>query len=146
MCGCDKELMMKKTIFVSVSLSLLSVFSLSSAYAVSGGITLPENDKLRAEYPAVSGKMLADNCSACHGTLGAEFNEGMPPLAGMSKDSFIKLMKNYRADVHPSIVMHDVAYVFSDAEIEAMADYFASQKAEEWTQENWNHSVVGGAR
>lgn len=135
---------MKKSLFVS--LPLLALMSASSVYAVSGGFNLSENSKLRAEYPAVTGKMLADNCSACHGTLGAEFNEGMPPLAGMSKKSFIQVMKDFRDNRFPSIVMHDVAYVFSDEEIEAMADYFAAQKAEEWTKSDWNQSVVGGAR
>jgi len=43
-------------------------------------------------------------------------------------------MKDFRANKFPTIVMHDVAYVFTDAEIEAMADYFAAQKTEEWTQ------------
>ena len=88
-------------------------------------------------FPMPSGKMLADNCSACHGTLGAEFNEAMPPLAGMKPENFIKLMKDYRNNAFPSIVMHDVAFVFTDAEIEAMAEYFAVQEAVEWTQPNF---------
>ncbi len=113
----------------------------SSSYALEGGFSLEENDKLRAAFPAVTGKMLADNCSACHGTMGAEFNEAMPPLAGMKKENFIKIMKAYRANAMPNIVMHDVAYVFSDEEIEAMADYFAKQPAEEWTQPDWNKEV-----
>ena len=40
----------------------------------------------------VSGQVLGDNCSACHGTHGAFFNEIMPPLAGMDRDTFIRLM------------------------------------------------------
>ena len=81
-------------------------------------------------------KMLGDNCSACHGTFGREFDEAMPPLAGMNKSSFVKVMKQYRDNAMPSIVMHDVAYVYTDAEIEAMGDYFAAQEATQWTAPN----------
>lgn len=90
--------------------------------------------KIISDFAMPSGKMLADNCSACHGTFGAEFNEAMPPLAGMKPENFITLMKAYRANEFASIVMHDVAYVFTDEEIKAMADYFAAQKAVQWTQ------------
>jgi cytochrome c553 len=112
-----------------------------ASYAITGGISLEENAKLRSEYPMPSAAMLGDTCSACHGTRGAEFNEAMPPLAGMNKDNFIKLMKAYRAHEFPSIIMHRVAEVFSDEEIEAMADFFANQKPEEWTQPDWNASI-----
>ncbi len=88
------------------------------------------------QYPMPTAKMLGDNCSACHGTFGREFNEAMPPLAGMSKSSFVKVMKQYRDNVMPSIVMHDVAYVYTDAEIDAMADYFAAQEATQWIAPN----------
>ncbi|MBD3754466.1 MAG: c-type cytochrome [Gammaproteobacteria bacterium] len=126
---------MKRTLFLALlSAGLLSLNA--QAVAAEGGAKLTDA-QIKAiidAQPMPTGKMLADNCSACHGTLGAEFNEAMPPLAGMKKENFIKLMKDYRANAFPTIVMHDVAYVFTDAEIEAMADYFAAQKAEEWTR------------
>ncbi|MDG6774100.1 hypothetical protein QCB45_07130 [Thiomicrorhabdus sp. ZW0627] len=130
---------MKKRLLMSVGLACL--LNTSVSYAITGGTTAEENAKLRGEYPMPSGEMLGDNCSACHGTKGAEFNEAMPPLAGMKKENFIKLMKAYRENEFPSIVMHDVAWVFSDEEIEAMADFFSAQKPEEWTQADWNASI-----
>ncbi len=98
----------------------------------------PKDDipALIKQYPMPTAKMLGDNCSACHGTLGREFNEAMPPLAGMSKTSFVKVMKQYRDNAMPSIVMHDVAYVYTDAEIDAMGDYFAAQLATQWVAPN----------
>ena len=127
--------MFKRTL-IATSITLLS---LASAQAAEGGkpMTQAQIDSIVAAYPMPSGKMLADNCSACHGTLGAEFNEAMPPLAGMKAENFIKLMKDYRANAFPTIVMHDVAYVFTDAEISAMAEYFAQQEPVEWTRSDF---------
>lgn len=138
---------MKKTILSTLS-SVLMVALLpvaSSAMAaeytetpvITKNVLTAEAEKaIISAYPMPTSKMLGDNCSACHGTMGAEFNEAMPPLAGMKPENFIKLMKDYRSNAFPSIVMHDVAYVFTDAEIEAMAEYFAAQEAAEWTQPN----------
>ncbi|MBF6057366.1 c-type cytochrome [Thiomicrorhabdus heinhorstiae] len=127
---------MKQTVIATLLATAFAVAA-PSAIAAEGGkkkLTQEQIDKVVQSQPMPTGKMLADNCSACHGTLGAEFNEAMPPLAGMKKENFIKLMKAFRANAFPTIVMHDVAYVFTDTEIEAMADYFAAQKAEEWTR------------
>jgi len=123
------------------------IYLLSMWITLFSGVTLAEDAKptekpkddipaLIKQYPMPTAKMLGDNCSACHGTLGREFNEAMPPLAGMSKSSFVKVMKQYRDNAMPSIVMHDVAYVYTDAEIDAMGDYFAGQLATQWVAPN----------
>jgi cytochrome c553 len=135
MSGCDKELSMKTTTIFGICLALVSSLSLAEE---AKSAEKPKDDipALIKQYPMPTAKMLGDNCSACHGTLGREFNEAMPPLAGMSKSSFVKVMKQYRDNAMPSIVMHDVAYVFTDAEIDAMGDYFAAQAATQWTAPN----------
>ncbi|NPA72408.1 MAG: hypothetical protein GXO35_06220 [Gammaproteobacteria bacterium] len=133
-----KNGMMNKTLLM---IGMVCALHSPISSAVTGGMSLEENDRLRNAYPVPTGAMLGDNCSACHGTKGAEFNEAMPPLAGMKKAHFIKLMKTYRENAFTSIVMHDVAVVFSDVEIEAMANFFVQQKAEQWTQPNWNPSL-----
>ncbi|MPQ75438.1 c-type cytochrome [Hydrogenovibrio sp. JE_KL2] len=137
---------MKKLLLISAMTGLTCLLQAPASFALTGGLTLEQEAKVRSEYPMPSGAMLGDNCSACHGTKGAEFNEAMPPLAGMDKQKFIKQMKIYRANKFPSIVMYDVARVFSDEEIEAMADFFAKQKPEEWTLPNWNASIKGNAK
>ncbi|AHF00845.1 cytochrome C553 [Thiomicrospira aerophila AL3] len=109
--------------------------------AADAKLTDEQVNEINAQFPMPSGKMLGDSCAACHGTLGAEFNEGMPPLAGMNRQHFIDLMKAFRQGDFPTIVMHDVAYVYSDAEIEAMADYFASLPAEQWPAPNVRESA-----
>jgi cytochrome c553 len=124
------------------SMILLSVAMLAGQAQAGEGHVHPKEDipALIKKYSMPTGKMLGDNCSACHGTLGREFGEAMPPLAGMSKQSFIHIMKAYRDNRSPSIVMHDVAYVYTDEEIEAMADYFAAQEPTQWP------SAVQGAK
>ena len=98
-------------------------------------------NEINAQYPMPSGKMLGDACAACHGTLGAEFKEGMPPLAGMNRQNFINLMQAFRRGDFPTIVMHDVAYVYTDAEIEAMADYFSNLPAQQWPSSETTQSA-----
>ena len=86
--------------------------------------------------PPVSGKMAGDNCSACHGTQGRQFNESIPPLAGIPKDVFIERMMDFKAGGHKTIIMHEVARAFTDGEIERMADYFSQQPATPWLESN----------
>lgn len=84
--------------------------------------------------PPISGKMAGDNCSACHGTQGRVFNEGIPPIAGLPKDKFVKLMMDFKAGKEKTIVMHWVARAFTDGEIERMGDYFSSIPATPWLE------------
>jgi cytochrome c553 len=126
---------MNKTL---VNLALLACLTASVAQAEEANkITQAQIDAIVNAQPMPAAQLLGDNCSACHGTKGAEFDEAMPPLAGMKKEHFVALMKAFRANEFPTIVMHDVAYVFTDAEIEAMGDYFAAQEAKQWTQANF---------
>lgn len=112
-------------------LNLLLTIGLN-AWAESDVFVSPER---YAKDPAVSGQVLGDNCSACHGTRGAVFDESMPPLAGMDRDTFIKLMKDFKNEVRPTIVMNDVAKAYTDEEIERMADYFSSIPAVPWKKQ-----------
>lgn len=126
----------------------LAILACVSTPALSAGVTLNDEqiNRINMQYPMPTGKMLADNCSACHGTLGAEFSEGMPPLAGMDRSDFIRLMKAFRDNEFPTIVMHDVAYVFTDAEINAMADYFAAQPVQQWPHLNEDGTIKQGVK
>jgi cytochrome c553 len=79
--------------------------------------------------PAIAtGKMLGDTCASCHGTRGKSFDEYMPSLAGIDRQQLIKAMHDYRGDRRVSVVMNRIAKGYSDAEIEAVADYFSRIK------------------
>ena len=122
---------MKKSLMIGL-ISASALLSVNTANA-DGGL-MPPSDF--ANDPQIPGKMLGDNCSACHGTLGRFYDESMPPLAGIPRDVFIKLMQDFKNEVRPSIVMNHVAKVFTDAEIERMADYFAAQTDRPWKEED----------
>ncbi len=93
-----------------------------------GGISLKENFELAKKFPMPSPWLLSAQCSACHGTFGTEFNEIIPPLAGMNKDDFIKKMNQYKTqDTDKFIVMGIITKPITDQEIEAMATFFSEQ-------------------
>lgn len=77
-------------------------------------------------------QLLAQNCAACHGMNGREFNESMPPLAGMQTEQFVRAMTAFKDGTRPAIIMDRVARGYSQAEIEAMAQFFAVQPATEY--------------
>jgi sulfide dehydrogenase cytochrome subunit len=75
-----------------------------------------------------SGEMLAQTCAGCHGTQGQlKGASAFMPLAGMSEASFTKAMKDFASGSRPNTLMGPIARGFSDAEIAAMASYFAKQ-------------------
>lgn len=124
-------------------LALAAILVAPAAFAADPK-TNEEITEFNKQFPMPTGKMLSNNCSACHGTLGGEFTEGMPSLAGMDKQEFIEIFTQFRDNKYPTIVMHDVAYVFTDEEIEAMADYFAAQRAEQWPHLNDDGTIKQG--
>lgn len=72
--------------------------------------------------------MLANACAGCHGTNGASAGLSMPSLAGQNRIAMVEAMKGFKSGERPSSVMGRLAKGYSDAEIEAMADFFAAQK------------------
>jgi len=71
--------------------------------------------------------MLANTCAGCHGTNGASNGPATPTIAGMSADFFVDKMKEYQAGTMHSTIMGRIAKGYTEEEIKAMADYFASQ-------------------
>lgn len=79
-----------------------------------------------ASAEALDGRIMANTCSGCHGTNGVPAVSYIPPLAGLSQEQFTKAMVAYRDGTRRATIMNRVAPAFSDAEIAAMAEYFAS--------------------
>ena len=75
---------------------------------------------------SLSGAMLGNTCAGCHGTLGAAQNVKIPPLAGLDEAQFVATMRAYRDGSQSGTIMNRVARAYSDAEIDAMAAYFAT--------------------
>lgn len=78
----------------------------------------------------VPGPLMAHSCAGCHGTLGRMGDESFMPLAGMPLRQFTTSMVDFREGKRPSTLMGHVAQGFSDAEIRAMGEFFATVKPE----------------
>ena len=73
-------------------------------------------------------RSMAATCAACHGTNGVSVGGALAGLAGLNKDYFVLQMKNFKEGKRDATLMHQISKGYSDAEINAMADYFAAQK------------------
>lgn len=74
-------------------------------------------------------KSLAATCAGCHGTNGkAVDGSTVPSLAGLGKDYHVAQMTAFKNGTRPATVMHQLSKGYSDAQIEALASYFAVQK------------------
>jgi cytochrome subunit of sulfide dehydrogenase len=76
-----------------------------------------------------NGRNLAAGCAICHGT-GGKPAPGAPliPLAGLPPDHIATQMRAFRDGKRPATVMHQIAKGYTDAEIDAIAAWFAGQK------------------
>lgn len=69
---------------------------------------------------------LAIACTGCHGTEGR--SEGViPPIAGMVKQDFVRLMHAFRDGTRPATIMQQHARGLNDEQIDAIGDYFSAQ-------------------
>ncbi len=75
-----------------------------------------------------TGEMMGNTCAGCHGTQGRLVSEAFMPLAGMKESTFIKAMTDFRSGARPSTLMGHMARGYSDAEVKAMAEFFAKVK------------------
>jgi cytochrome c553 len=72
---------------------------------------------------------LAAGCAICHGTQGRPVpNAPVTPLAGIPRDQIATQMRAFRDGQRPATVMHQIAKGYTDAQIDAMAAWFAAQK------------------
>jgi cytochrome c553 len=73
-------------------------------------------------------RALAMNCAMCHGTEGRTVDgSSVPALAGRPAADIVSLMKAFKEGTRQATIMHQIAKGYNDAEIAAMADYFARQ-------------------
>jgi cytochrome c553 len=77
-----------------------------------------------------AGRNLAAPCAICHGTEGRPSTTDSPliPLAGLPRDHVATQMRAFRDGKRPATVMHQIAKGYNDAQIDALAAWFAAQK------------------
>ena len=72
---------------------------------------------------------LAATCANCHGTNGAVQGTAVEPLAGKPKDELVRKVQEFKQGKKPGTIMPQLAKGYTDPQIEAMAEFFASQPA-----------------
>jgi sulfide dehydrogenase cytochrome subunit len=81
-----------------------------------------------APAAAQDAQRLAATCAICHGTEGRPVTKDVVPLAGLPRDHIASQMRAFRDGQRPATVMHQIAKGYSDAQIDALAAWFAAQK------------------
>jgi cytochrome subunit of sulfide dehydrogenase len=68
----------------------------------------------------------ATSCSGCH-PANAGVQSPVPPLAGKNAEEIVAQMQAFRAGQRPATVMDRIAKGFSDAEVQAIAAWYAQR-------------------
>ena len=91
-------------------------------------VALPALPFSSAYAQDMASRNLAAGCAICHGTEGRAVTKDVIPLAGLPRDHIVTQMKAFRDGSRPATVMHQIAKGYSDAQIDALAAWFAAQK------------------
>ena len=99
---------------------LLPLASLALAAACASATAQPSDPNL--------GRNLAASCAVCHGTNGTNAG-GLPNLAGQPKDHLAQQLRDFRDGKRPATIMHQISKGYTEPQIDALAAFFAMQKA-----------------
>ena len=83
---------------------------------------------LRAHAQDPAARNMASACAICHGTGGHAVTKDVTTLTGIPADHLAKQMRDFRDGKRPATVMHQIAKGYSDAQIDAIATWYAAQK------------------
>ena len=90
--------------------------------AAIAGVWIAADSVASAEPPAG-----AAACSGCHPSA-ARGSSPVTPLAGRDRAEIIKAMQDFRSGARAGTVMDRIAKGFTDAEIQAIAAWYATQR------------------
>jgi cytochrome c553 len=77
---------------------------------------------------------LAKNCGACHGATGISGNPAWPHLAGQKASYLVNVLKAFRGGLRKDPMMAAVVRGLSDADIEDLAAFYATQNCRPVTE------------
>lgn len=69
-------------------------------------------------------RAIADSCAQCHGTDG-RMEGAIPRIAGQSRERLEERLLGFRSGEHDATVMGTITRGYSEAELKALARYFA---------------------
>jgi len=84
----------------------------------------------KAVGDAAAGKILAKNCTACHGETGIGSNPAWPKLAGQQPGYLVNVLKAFKAGLRKDPMMAGVSRGLSDTDIADLAAYYAAQSCQ----------------
>jgi sulfide dehydrogenase cytochrome subunit len=93
---------------------------------LAAGLWLP-HVAAAADAATLRGPALADACAACHGSDGRS-QGAIPSIDNLPAEDFSAVLKAFRSDTRKGTVMNRIAKGVDDAEISALAAYFASRQ------------------
>jgi len=76
---------------------------------------------------ATEGKNKSAVCHACHGTTGQSTQPIYPNLGGQQQSYLIKTLQGFRDGSRKNVIMNGFAASLSDADIEDITAWYASQ-------------------
>lgn len=82
----------------------------------------------QSQTPAPTGRDLAAACAICHGTNGVSAGITVT-LAGQPKEALERSIKELRDGTRAATIMHQIGKGYSDAQVDALAAFFAAQKS-----------------
>ncbi len=80
---------------------------------------------LTALSEGANGQMLAQACVGCHGASW-DGQGAITDLRGYDRDSFLRVWEEFRTDERPATIMNRITRGYTEAEVAALADFFAS--------------------
>lgn len=110
---------MKKTLLNCIGLLVLGLAANTVGAA---------EEEHSAAQPTRSGEEIAQACIACHGEKGISQSGMYPHLAGQHADYLMQALHDYQSGRRKNPIMGAMAATLSDADIEAVAHYFAAQE------------------
>lgn len=102
--------------------------SLLASVALAGSLAASPMVSNAASQPISSGELFATTCFQCHGSEGKYVGGTIPPLAGYPRDVMVQQLKDFKSGKRPATIMDRHMKGYTDAEIEAIADYIATLK------------------
>jgi sulfide dehydrogenase cytochrome subunit len=81
---------------------------------------------LAADLDHATPAVLASSCANCHGPDGASPGP-IPPINKLDAATLAQRLRDYRSGAAEGTVMNRIAKGYSDAEIDALAQYFSAK-------------------
>ena len=122
--GAQSDVMMSP---VAQSLSDTEIQDLAAHYA---GLSCKAPVRGKGAGEAAAGKLLAQNCAACHGETGVGTNPAWPNIAGQKAVYLANTLKAFRAGLRKDPMIAGIVRGLSDTDISNLASYYAAQNCQ----------------